>query len=301
VSVAAPNAEYEASADAHGQYILCADDYAISAGVSRGIEELAREGRLSAASALVTAPGWARDGRRLAELRSRIAVGLHVNLTAGHALGPMPRLAPDGTFPRLSRLVQSALTGRIDAEELAAEVDRQLAAFEQHAGAAPDFVDGHQHVHALPGVRIGLLRALSARYSARPLLRDPADRPQAIIARGGSPAKAMVVAALSAGFGRAAQNAGFPTNDGFAGFSPFTVGRPFVRELASFFRHPGRRHLIMCHPGYPDEELARVDPVVERRREELETLRTFPNLAQMIWHPERRSGGQISWPGEVTS
>ncbi|KAB2849833.1 MAG: ChbG/HpnK family deacetylase, partial [Hyphomicrobiaceae bacterium] len=50
------------------EVLLCADDYAISAGVSRGIAELAEARRISAASAIVTLPRWVDDGPALAAL-----------------------------------------------------------------------------------------------------------------------------------------------------------------------------------------------------------------------------------------
>ena len=59
--------------------VLCADDYALTEGVSRGIEELARAGRLSATSALVTTRHWPEHARRVAGLRRHVQVGLHLN------------------------------------------------------------------------------------------------------------------------------------------------------------------------------------------------------------------------------
>jgi chitin disaccharide deacetylase len=35
---------------------------------------------------------------------------------------------------------------------------------------------------------------------------------------------------------------------------------------------PGRNHLVMCHPGYIDAELAAVDPVTSTREKELAFL-----------------------------
>ena len=284
--------------------ILCADDYGISEGVCRGIEELAAAGRLSATSALVGLPGWPAMGARLALLAGRIAIGLHVNLTLGSPLGPMPRLAPSGRFPSLGRILGRSLTRQLDTAEIAAEVSRQIDRFEQAAGRSPDFIDGHQHMHALPGVRTGFMHAVSARFRAgsRPLIRDPADGIGAILARGGAVQKALMVAILASGFGSRVRSAGFPTNRGFAGFSAFDTSLPFEGEIARFFTRAGPAHMVMCHPGYPDRELAGLDPVVERRGQELDALMRIPDLDKAIWHPLRSSPERMpEWPAEAAA
>jgi hypothetical protein len=287
-----------AAADPRRAIILCADDYAISEGISRGIEELAAARRLSATSALVNLTGWARQGPRLATLRDRIATGLHVNLTLGPPVGPMPRLAPSGTLPSLGRLLAQNLAGGIDAAEISAEVTRQIDRFEQATGHPPDFIDGHQHVHVLPGVRPGLMRAIISHFPGeRPLLRDPADNATAIFTRGGAVAKALFVAALARGFGARARAAGFPTNRGFAGFSAFGTSMPFEHELERFFIRAGAAHMVMCHPGYSDGELARLDGILARRRHELEALLRMPALDKSIWHPLRSAADRMpAWP-----
>src|SRR5208283_1383889 len=63
---------------------LCADDYALSYGVSAGILEALRAGRLSATSALTNGPRWPALGRDLARGEFDADVGLHLNLTLGH-------------------------------------------------------------------------------------------------------------------------------------------------------------------------------------------------------------------------
>ena len=125
----------------------------MSSGVSRGILELAQARRISATSAIVTLDRWAQDGPLLRSVRDRIAIGLHLNLTVGRPLGPMPRLAPDGVLPSIGTLVKAAVSGRLDKAEIEAEVLRQIDRFIAVAGFAPDHVAGHQHVQVLPALR----------------------------------------------------------------------------------------------------------------------------------------------------
>lgn len=279
--------------------ILCADDFAIAEGVSRGIEELASAGRLSATGAIVTGRLWTGHAVRLAALRSRIAIGLHLNLTLGAPLGACPSLAPDGRFLSIGELSRKAVSGGIDTAEVEAEARRQLDCFVQRAGCAPDFLDGHQHAHALPRMRDGVLAALAAFAPAGGmLLRDPSDGLGAILARAQSIKKAVGVKYLARGLRSAARRAGLIVNEGFSGFSDYDTRRPYARELERGFRRTGHRHLMMCHPGYVDDELRGLDPLTDRREQELAALLAAKGLRERLWRPDRSSGAGIwqAWP-----
>ena len=277
--------------------ILCADDYAMTEGVSRAVGELAAARRLSATSAMVTTPCWPAMAQRLVVHRGRIAAGLHLNLTLGAPLGAMPRFAPSGTFPKRNAVLARALLGLVSRGEIRAEIERQLDAFEKHLGFPPDHIDGHEHVHVLPGIRQSLFEVVSRRYrGAKPLLRDPMDSWSAIAARGGVQGKARAVAALAFGFGDGARRHGLSTNAGFSGFSSFDVNEPYGEELERALRQPGPCHIVMCHPGHPDADLAALDPVVERRRMEYEALMRDASLVERIWRPARGGDGPpVDW------
>lgn len=254
-------------------FALCADDYALTPGVSEGILACLEAGRITATSVMTTRPHWRAAAPALRAYRERADVGLHLDLTLGPPLGRMPTFAPDGRFPPLSRLVLQALAGRLDTREIRTELGRQLDCFAAEFGRAPDYVDGHQHVHLLPGIRIAVLEELSARgLAGRIWLRDSTDRPPAIVARKIEARKALIVSALGTGFGKAARSRGFVLNRGFAGFSAFDPGRPYAVDFASYLRAPGPAHLVMCHPGRSDESLARLDPATASRDAELAFL-----------------------------
>jgi chitin disaccharide deacetylase len=278
--------------------ILCADDFALTDGVSSGIAALARARALSATSVLVTTRHWPAHAGQLADLREAIAIGLHFNLTLGRPLGAMPWLCPTGAFPLVSVVVRASLARHIELEEVTAELDRQLDAFEGALGQPPDFVDGHQHVHALPVVRTAILGVLKRRYGGRKLLvRDPADSATAILGRGGAVKKALLLATLARGFGDAVRAAGFVANSSFAGVSAFDERKSYRAELERFFTRASACHLVMCHPGHVDDELATLDPVVGRRAQELATLLDYPELTARLWRPTRTAAGIASWPG----
>lgn len=271
------------------QVILCADDYAISDTVSAGIEELASAGRLSATSCMVTFPEWPRLAQHVAKLSGQIAIGLHVNLTAGTPLGPMPHLAPGGTFPAVGTLIVSAARRTIDVEEIELEVRRQLDAFGQATGFQADFLDGHQHVHAVPGVRAGVLAAAhELTQSGALLLRDPTDGVSRIVRRKTFITKALSVSAIGFGLAKAARLAGFVTNEGFSGFSDFNPSSPYSCELEASLTACGPKHLTMCHPGHADDVLAKRDSVTARREQEFTALMAAEGLTDRLWHPDRR-------------
>ncbi|MGE7470676.1 ChbG/HpnK family deacetylase [Bosea sp. NPDC003192] len=257
-------------------FVLCADDFAMTEGVSRSILELLAAGRLSATGAMTNRPHWPRLSGELAAFSGRADLGLHLNLTCATPLSAMPTVAPAGVLPKLGELAPLALRSSAARAEIAAEIVRQLDAFEQHLGRTPDFVDGHQHVHVLPGIRHQVLDALAARYPAGSVyLRDPSDSLAAIRARGVAIGKALTVAGLATGLRRAAARRGIPTNRGFSGFSPFDPRRDFADDLTAFLVQPGPAHLVMCHPGHVDDELIALDPVVATRPFEHAALLAF--------------------------
>lgn len=258
--------------------VLCADDYGMSEGVSRGIAELAETGRISATSVMANGQAWPAAASRLRPLAGRIGIGLHLNLTWGAPLGAMPGLAPDGALPALRELLGRAFAGRLNRREIEDEIARQLDAVAGALGRMPDFVDGHQHVHVLPGIRRALLRVLGMRGAGGLWLRDPGDTPRAIVARRGSVGKAALLATLASGFARDAGRAGVRTNRGFSGFSSFKEA-DMAEAFSRYFSELGPSHVVMCHPGYVDAGNA-LDGVTDARRRELDFLssRRFVDL-----------------------
>jgi predicted glycoside hydrolase/deacetylase ChbG (UPF0249 family) len=247
------------------QITLLADDFALTPAVSAGILALLEHGRLSGTGAMTNRPHWPAFGSILAGIAG-VDLGVHLNFTVGAPLGPMPRLAPAGTLPPLPQVALAAAHPGFPRAEWEAEIARQIDAFVAVTGREPDFIDAHQHVHVLPGLRGALLAVLQRRAgSSRPWLRDPFDTLPRILARGVCVSKAQAVAGLATGFARAARAAGCRTNRGFSGFSSFDPKRSFGIDFKRYLVAPGPRHLVMCHPGGIDDELRQLDPVVATR------------------------------------
>ncbi len=251
--------------------LICADDYAISPAVSAGIRELAAVGRLSATGVMTCMPAWPAEAPALRRLGGAVAVGWHATLTDQRPLGPLPRLAPEGRFPGVAALFRLCFSGRLPTAEVAAELERQLDAFEAHFGRPPDFVDGHQHVHLLPGIRQAVLALFERRLDARRVwLRDCTDRPLSLLRRGGA-FKAAVIAGIGRPLAKAARDRAIAMNHGFSGF--YDGRRQSLNDvLPRLLIGAEDGHLLMVHPGHVDDALIACDSLTGPRQTEWEAL-----------------------------
>lgn len=269
--------------------LLCADDYGLAPGVNAAIRDLIADGRLTATSVMSLCPFWRSGAAPLRELAEKADVGLHVTLTDQAPLGPMPLLARDGRLPPLGRLMAWAYGGRLNAPairtEIRDELARQIDAFADAWGGPPAYIDGHQHIHQLPVVRDAVADALTALPGA--YVRLCAEPPSAILRRGVAVPKTLLIGGLGRGLARLVRTRGLPANDRFAGIYDFAARTPFADLMPRFLDRPGEgpdRLLVMVHPGIPDDDLRRVDTLVEPRRAEYEYLKG-PGFADLL---ERR-------------
>ncbi len=246
--------------------VVCADDYALTPGVSRAIRELIAAGRISATSVMTVCPYWAEEGPALAAVAGEADIGLHLTLTDQTPLGPMPELAPAGRLPPIGAIVKASLLGRLPTSEIEQEIERQLTAFIAVWKRPPAHVDGHHHVHQLPGVRSALLKVLERQSGPRPYLRSCHEPLARIWKRGIARKKALMISSLGTGFAESAHAQGFATNDGFGGIYDLSAQPERLDGLfAHFVRDLGPRPLVMCHPGYSDAELAALDTMTVER------------------------------------
>lgn len=220
--------------------IVCADDFAFSEGVSRAIVQLATQGRLTATSVMVLAPRWAGDAALLRDLRGRIDVGLHLDWTS-------PFAVEAGHGMSLGQAMARSLAGGFDPARTTAVIERQLDAFEAQWRAAPDHVDGHQHVHQFTGVRGPLLDVLDRRYGAGagPWVR--VSRPLG----SGAGIKGWVVGAMGAGPLRRElqqrRRAGSPALVGMYDFDG--TAAEYQERVDGWLRDAPAGAVLMCHPG----------------------------------------------------
>ncbi len=273
--------------------MVCADDYGLAPGVSEAIVELIQAGRLSATSCMSARPDWRRAAPALRALMARTPadVGLHLTLTDQPALSAAGRRIWGERLPPLGRLLAAALARRLPADAVSAEIRAQFDAFEDAWGDAPDHVDGHQHVHVLPGVREALIAELLRRHPrGRVWVRNCVEPPLRCLQRGEATGKALFISALGRGLARCLREAGLPCNEGFSGLHDFSIERPFAAKMRRFLAGTGPRALVHVHPGRVDATLRACDPLTTPREAELAYLASTDYLADLAaagLHPAR--------------
>lgn len=244
---------------APGPIVLCADDYGLSAPVSRAILALAKAGRISALSCMTGSRFWPEHGPWLREVMDQVDVGLHFTLVDEAPLTAMPRMAPAGRLPSIGRLILQSYARALDRREIAAELDAQLDAFMKVTGRPPAHIDGHLHAHVLPGIRDVVL-AKARSLTPRPWLRNVHDRLGAISRRGVAVPKAGFISALGRGFAAAAGDLADRLNTSFSGVYAFShTPADYAALFPHFVQDRGQRHVILCHPGEADDPLAAWD------------------------------------------
>lgn len=224
--------------------VVCADDFGMNREVDGAILALAAQGRLSAASVLTLGPSAAERPGELAALP--IDIGVHLNFTESFGC--------EGLYLPLGQLIKQAYTRRLPAAVVRAQIVAQLDAFETLFGRAPDYIDGHQHVHQLPIIRRELIAEMARRYgAAMPWLRCTAAGPQSGLGVGAW-FKARVIAGLgSNALGRAARRVHSARNRRLLGVYDFTGGEAGYRHAVRHWLQDARQgDLMMCHPALPD-------------------------------------------------
>jgi predicted glycoside hydrolase/deacetylase ChbG (UPF0249 family) len=173
-----------------------------------------------------------------------IDVGLHLNFTEN--------LGPPGTYRSLGALIAAAYSGRLSAQTVRAQIDQQLDLFHAHVNRAPDFIDGHLHVHQLPVIREQLVEALRVRYPGRlPWLRDTRPTHLSSSLPWMQRIKAHVIGALGArAFSALAQRIGAEQNNGFAGAYDFSRPHPDYAWMLDQWLHQAEPWtVLMTHPA----------------------------------------------------
>lgn len=233
---------------------LCADDYSQSAAINRAILKLLDHGRINAVSCLTQSFSWHRDARNLASAGAP-QVGLHFNLT-------LPLGIPER---RVSTVMAASMIGKLDRCWIRQAFESQWQEFVRHFGRPPDFVDGHQHVHVFPIIRDIIVDHLAnndARCWVRTLNPLP-DLPS-------GPFKQQLLQRLGKPLQSRLDEAGIPTNSGFAGFRSYRKPHQFRKQFRSWLGSHREGTLIMCHPGLTSTDPS--DPIRDSRIEEFHYL-----------------------------
>ncbi|TVR07802.1 MAG: ChbG/HpnK family deacetylase [Salinarimonadaceae bacterium] len=228
--------------------IVCADGFGETEGASQAILDLVGMERVSALAVQADGAAWPRFAQPLAKLRRDVGIGLQLSLGDGSPSPFDPVALP----------------------ETVAAIARQVAAFADATGFAPEFIGARRHAHVFPGYRRVLFLALErVDLAGLVWLLDPSASPLAILRRGRARARAFAASALALGFAREARRRGYATNTGFAGFVAGPADFPVERDFQRYLQHRGPAHLVVCRPAYLDDEIERLDRRADRRMREL--------------------------------
>ncbi|MGC1905035.1 MAG: ChbG/HpnK family deacetylase [Candidatus Acidiferrum sp.] len=246
--------------------IVNADDLGWTAGVNRGILEAHRNGIVTSASLLANGASFA-DGIDAAKSTPGLGVGVHLNLSDGAPVAPCELVTSllnnDGEFNGgPENLLMRIARGALETNEVEQEWEAQIEKVRE-AGIQPTHLDGHKHVHMLPGLfeiairlakrnNIGAIRIAHEASSLRAALSADDERHTATVLKQGVQARGLKLLARDAR--QQARHAGISTSDYFCGIAQ--TGEMTKDGVAQLLRSlPEGTTELMCHPGYVDQAL----------------------------------------------
>lgn len=253
--------------------IVNADDFGLTAGVSRGILRAHREGILTSTTFMVNFP-WAPEMAPLLAEAPTLGVGLHLNLTTGAPVLPpeqVPSLVgPGGQFQRnLFRLLR-----RLRPAEAEREWTAQAERFVCLVGRTPTHLDTHRYLQAYPPLCRAML-AVARRFGIRAVrILPPEFLPPGTFARW-NPAGIAVGAALRRSAALTRRSGLFTADQTLAGDFDLTG------LLARLDRVGDGVTELVSHPGEVDDQLRAISSLQDQRRVELAAL-TAPEARQRV-------------------
>jgi chitin disaccharide deacetylase len=259
--------------------IVNADDFGLTAGVNRAIEEAGRAGAISSATLMANA-GAFEEAVRLTGSLPGLGIGCHIVLIDGEPLSDNVPSLTNGSRKFRSSLKDfavAAMRGRLSAAEIQREAEAQIRKI-QSAGVAVTHVDTHKHTHIFPQVLRPVLRAVKAcgihtvRNPFEPFRAWPMS---AIATRPALWTRAVQVGLLqnfAAEFRESVLSEGMSTTDGIAAVIA-TGGLNQEVLSATIAAIPEGTWELVCHPGYMDADLAATGTrLLQSRRIELDAL-----------------------------
>jgi hopanoid biosynthesis associated protein HpnK len=273
--------------------IVNADDLGWTAGVNRGIAEAHRNGIVTSASLLANGVAFA-GGVELARGNPRLSVGVHLNLSDGvpvagrEAVPSLVGETGDLVGGPESWLLKIAMRGLV-AGEVEKEWGAQIRKV-RDAGVRVTHLDGHKHVHMLPGLfeialrlakrnGIGAIRVSHEASSLRTALSAGAELRASAVLKQGVQARGLKLLARDAR--EKAERAGISTSDYFCGIAQ--TGELTKEGIARMLRNlPEGTTELMCHPGYVDEELRATSTRLQGSREKEVEILTDPAIRNLV-------------------
>jgi chitin disaccharide deacetylase len=264
--------------------IVNADDLGWTDGVNRGILDAFRGGIVTSTTLLANGAAFA-EAVKAAKSAPRLALGVHLNLSDGEPVADresvISLLNDDGRFASgpESLLWKRARRGLI-LDEVEEEWDAQIQKV-RDAGIRPTHLDGHKHVHMLPGffeiaLRLAKKHGIEAvrvsleESSLRAALASGSQHRAGVVMTQGVQARGLKLLARDAR--KRAARMGIATADYFCGIAQ--TGELTLAGVEQLLKNlPDGTTELICHPGYADEALQKTATRLQAsRQKELEIL-----------------------------
>ncbi len=160
---AVTGAESAARGQERRSLVINADDFGFTPPINRGVIDAFERGVVTAVSMMVRQPGWRDAVHYASSVGPALDVGLHINVSVGAPITRARSLIDDGTggFLPVRALVTRSLARRVRADDVYVECVAQAEQIAQ-AGLTVTHLDGHRHLHLLPGVWEGVVMAAEA-------------------------------------------------------------------------------------------------------------------------------------------
>jgi predicted glycoside hydrolase/deacetylase ChbG (UPF0249 family) len=231
--------------------IVHADDFGISESVNHGIVDAHRRGIVTSTSVMANGAAF-EHAVALTKEHPTLDVGVHLTLTEEKPVGPAAAGLVDasGRFPpHVLKFAARHAAGRIPLDAVRTELDAQIRRVLDR-GIAVSHLDGHQHVHVLPGIA-RLVAELAKAHGIR-TVRYPAERVRGYMLRNLGSARRVAEQVALAVCCALSPLGELKRIDDFVGF--YFGGRLNEANLATVLAGlpPGRTAELMCHPGDDD-------------------------------------------------
>jgi predicted glycoside hydrolase/deacetylase ChbG (UPF0249 family) len=248
--------------------IVNADDLGWTEGVNQGIAEAHRNGIVTSASLLANGAAF-ESAAELARTTPALGVGVHLNLSDGEPVAPRELVTtllndraelegkPESLLLKLARR-------SFPIEELELEWDAQIQKVREN-GIEPTHLDGHKHVHMLPGLFEVALRLAKKHGIAAIRISHEDSRLRAALSAGGKQNGSVVMKQgvqarglklLARDAREQAERLGIAAADYFCGIAQTgELTREGILRLLEIL--PEGTTELMCHPGYVDADLAK--------------------------------------------
>jgi hopanoid biosynthesis associated protein HpnK len=248
-----------ARADPGTRLIVHADDFGLSETVNRAVIAAHENGIVTATSLMAGGEAF-EHAVSLAKACPTLDVGVHLTLTEQRCVAAADTVRSlvdaDGRLaPHAIPFALRYLRGKIALADVRTELDAQIRRVLDH-GLTPSHLDGHQHVHVLPGIA-RIVAELARTYGMR-AVRCPAERLRGYMLKDLTGlkdlagAKRVVEQLVLGGLSVLSPLRALRGTDRFVGF--YFGGRLNERNLRTVLEHlPSSRTIeLMCHPGDDD-------------------------------------------------